>query len=245
MKNIGKKFGTLALIVVMLTGTALATYTDQAQIQYPQAVEIVTELGIFQGKEDSSFDPAAAVTRGEMCTILSSILNGGKLPALEERVSFSYTDTGNHWARYYIEYCNTLGIVNGRGDGTFDPDGGVTGREAAKMLLVTAGYDVKKSGFTGADWATSVDELAEAQGLYTGLPQDCQKRSLTRDETAQMVYNALSVEMVAFWDRVVGPDGDWEPEVVQLDTPRALGMTLLENFFQMDLNNGTLTPIES
>ena len=43
------------------------------------------------------------------------------------------TDVKGHWAESYINYCYSLGIIAGRGNGKFDPAATVTGNEAAKM----------------------------------------------------------------------------------------------------------------
>ena len=63
-------------------------------------------------------------------------------------------------AESYINYCYSLGIIAGRGNGKFDPAATVTGNEAAKMLLVAAGYDAQLEGLTGNDWAIKTASLA-------------------------------------------------------------------------------------
>ena len=56
----------------------------------------------------------------------------------------SFTDIGSHWARGYIKYCQSLGIIAGKSSTIFAPNATVTAQEAAKMLLVTLGYDAEK-----------------------------------------------------------------------------------------------------
>ncbi len=46
--------------------------------------------------------------------------------------------------------CASNHIIAGKSASTFAPNATVTGQEAAKMLLVVAGYDPAKAGLTGA-----------------------------------------------------------------------------------------------
>lgn len=218
---------------------AAASFTDADRIVHTQAVDILVELGVLSGKTDGSFDPAAPVTRAEMCKILSAMLNGGKVPKLEDprmpRTEWTYTDTSSHWARYLIEYCTALEIAGGRGDGSFDPDGSVTARECSKMLLVAAWYDPDKEGFTGAGWADAVDKMAKDLGLYTGLDSGKADQALTRDEAAQMAYNVLSVEVVNY--------SKWIDEKIT-EVPRyEVGEDFLSFHFDKEFKNGKLVDI--
>lgn len=45
-----------------------------------------------------------------------------------------FKDTEGHWARPYIERCASEGLVNGKPDGTFAPDAGLTRAEASAMF---------------------------------------------------------------------------------------------------------------
>mgnify|MGYP005762705517 FL=1 len=228
------------LAVLLLTGTlnlwASAAFTDADQITETEAVNTLADLGVLDGKENGSFDPKGAVTRAEMCKIVCVLLNGGKMPRLEDpnrpMTNFSFSDISGHWARYLIEYCHSLEIVNGRADGTFDPDGTVTGREAAKMLLAMAGHESEAAGFTGADWAEAVDETAEALGLCEGQAEGFEDQPLDREHAALMVYHALELERVSYWEQVELPDGSgWETR--KLETPKTEGETIKEWAFRL------------
>lgn len=230
----------LALTAGLLSMSAAAvTFTDADKIVHTQAVSTLVELGVLSGKTDGSFDPAAPVTRAEMCKIISALLNGGRVPELEDprnpKTTWPFTDISGHWAKYLIEYCTALGVTGGRGDGTFDPDGNVTARECSKMLLIAAGYEADKEGFTGAGWADAVDKLAKAQGLYTGLDSGKAGEAVSRDEAAQMVYNVLSVEVVNYTKEIDG-------KLTQVDRYE-LGMDFLEHNFSKAFVNGKLTDI--
>ncbi|MPM02026.1 Cell surface protein [bioreactor metagenome] len=202
MKNL-KRALCLILVCAMTFGlmimtTSAADFTDKDEIVNTDAVDTMVALNIINGKDDGSyFDPSGIVTRAEMCKMICVALNGGKDPQLGTTAS-SYTDTAGTWAAGYIEYCTNLGIVAGRGNGIFDPTGTVTGTEAAKMLLVAIGYDSTAEGFTGANWAIAVNVRANGKDLYEDLEDMDPSAGLTRDNAAQMVYNAINAVMVEY-----------------------------------------------
>ena len=64
-----------------------------------------------------------------------------------------------------ITYCSQNKIINGYPDGSFRPDGTLTGYAFLKMLLGALGYDGTIEGFTGANWAINYKNTAVADGL--------------------------------------------------------------------------------
>ena len=183
---------------MMLVGASAASkdFTDADEIQNKEAVEVMSTLGVLKGKDTGAFDPAGTVTRAEMAKIICVMRNGGVDPTLGTSSNPMFTDVSNHWARSYIEYCANLGIIAGQGDGTFNPDGQVTGAAAAKMLLVALGYDSDVFGFTGIDWELSTNLQANDAKLYDGIRSIDTSAGLSRDNVAQMAYNALEAKIM-------------------------------------------------
>ena len=205
MRNLKRALSLLLaaamLIGMMVVGASAAgsldDFSDKDEIVNQDAVSLLTILGVIEGKEDGSyFDPTGSVTRAEMAKMIATILNqGADVDGLYTGMNTGLTDVKGHWAESYINYCYSLGIIAGRGNGKFDPAATVTGNEAAKMLLVAAGYDASIEGLTGNDWAIRTAALASTLGIFdnlnapTGAP-------LTRDNAALLVYNALDIEMI-------------------------------------------------
>ena len=205
MRNLKRALSLLLaaamLIGMMVVGASAAgsldDFSDKDEIVNQDAVSLLTILGVIEGKEDGSyFDPTGNVTRAEMAKMIATILNqGADVDGLYTGMNTGLTDVKGHWAESYINYCYSLGIIAGRGNGKFDPGATVTGNEAAKMLLVAAGYDASIEGLTGNDWAIRTAALASTLGIFdnlnapTGAP-------LTRDNAALLVYNALDIEMI-------------------------------------------------
>ena len=204
MRNL-KRTLSLALASVMLVGMMsvgasavnASDFTDADEIVNKDAVSTMTALGIINGKEDGSyFDPTGNVTRAEMAKMLCVAINGGVDPVLGVKDTPTFTDIKGTWAESYIEYCAANGIIAGRGNNKFDPTGTVSATEAAKMLLGALGYNAEKSGLVGNDWAINTNVLANQNGLYKNLANLNANTLLTRDNAAQMIYNALDANMV-------------------------------------------------
>ena len=204
MRNL-KRTLSLALASVMLVGMMsvgasavnASDFTDADEIVNKDAVSTMAALGIINGKEDGSyFDPTGTVTRAEMAKMLCVAINGGVDPVLGVKDTPTFTDIKGHWAESYIEYCAANGIIAGRGNNKFDPTGTVSATEAAKMLLGVLGYNAEKSGLVGNDWAINTNVLANQNGLYKNLSNLNANTLLTRDNAAQMIYNALDANMV-------------------------------------------------
>ena len=204
MRNL-KRTLSLALASVMLVGMMsvgasavnASDFTDADEIVNKDAVSTMTALGIINGKEDGSyFDPTGNVTRAEMAKMLCVAINGGVDPVLGVKDTPTFTDIKGTWAESYIEYCAANGIIAGRGNNKFDPTGTVSATEAAKMLLGVLGYSAEKSGLVGNDWGINTNVLANQNGLYKKLSNLNANTLLTRDNAAQMIYNALDADMV-------------------------------------------------
>ena len=203
MRNL-KRALSLALASVMVASMTLIgagavsidDFTDAEEIVNKEAVTTMVSLGVIDGNDDGSYNPSGVVKRGEMAKLIAVMLNGGNEPTLGEMTA-SFSDTAGHWAQNYITYVANLHIIDGRGDGSFGPNDDVTGSEAAKMILTALGYRSEIEGFTGANWAINVQLKANDIQLFEGLTINPDE-GLTRDDTAQMLYNAVQAQEVEY-----------------------------------------------
>ncbi len=189
------------MLSVMVVGAG-AAFSDQSKIKNTEAVDACTALNIIGGYPDGSFKPEGNITRAEVTKMICVALNGGKNPAVSTNTTPTFSDVRNNanaaWAEGYIESCAAQGIVSGVGGGKFAPNGNVTGVQLAKMLLVSLGYKSENEGFTGNAWATNVNVRAAQKGLYEGLEKMDTNAAITRDNAAQMVWNALNAYEVEY-----------------------------------------------
>jgi hypothetical protein len=143
------------------------------------------------------------------------------------------------WAEGYIESCAAQGIVSGVGGGKFAPAGNVTGTQLAKMLLVALGYKADIEGFTGSAWATNVNIRATQKGLYKDLEKMDTNAAITRDNAAQMVWNALQAKEVKYEYTLVSENGTLTSKTTLVDKD----LTLLKDKYDSDITKGVVTSI--
>ena len=186
----------LALVMTMsLVTISNAAFSDADKIDHKEAVEVMSALGVINGMPDGSFAPAGNVTRAEMAKMITIIMLGDIDAAAFKGTTTDLTDINGHWAEGYIKYCYSQGVIAGRGDGTFAPNANVTAVEAAKMLLVAIGYNADVQGYVGNDWAINIIRDAQLSKFFDDLSVTSTK-VLTRDEAAQMIYNAVNALLI-------------------------------------------------
>ena len=201
-----------------------AAFSDQSKIKNTEAVDACTALNIIGGYPDGSFKPEGNITRAEVTKMICVALNGGKNPAVSTNTTPTFSDVRNNanaaWAEGYIESCAAQGIVSGVGGGKFAPNGNVTGVQLAKMLLVSLGYKADLEGFTGNAWATNVNVIATQRGLYEDLETMDTNAALTRDNAAQMIWNALKATEVEYKYTLDGSNGNLSSKAQVVDKTR-------------------------
>ena len=229
-----------------------AAFSDQSKIKNTEAVDACTALNIIGGYPDGSFKPEGNITRAEVTKMICVALNGGKEPNLATNATPTFSDVRTNansaWAEKYIESCYAQGIVSGVGGGKFAPAGNVTGTQLAKMLLVALGYKSENEGFTGNAWATNVNTIASAKGLYEGLEKLDVSAALTRDSAARMIWNALQAYEVEYKTTLVTDSkGQLTSQITVQD--KVVGstndkITLLRDKYDAWMNVGTLVKVD-
>ena len=251
-----KKVLSLVLCVAMMLSVMVvgagAAFSDQSKIKNTEAVDACTALNIIGGYPDGSFKPEGNITRAEVTKMICVALNGGKEPNLATNATPTFSDVRTNansaWAEKYIESCASQGIVSGVGAGKFAPAGNVTGTQLAKMLLVSLGYKSENEGFTGNAWATNVNTIASAKGLYAGLEKLDVSAALTRDSAAQMIWNALNAYEVEYKTNLVADkDGKLSTQITVQDKvgiDNKTKITLLNDKYDAIAITGTLTKVQ-
>ena len=177
-----------------------AAFTDQADIKVDSdVVDTLVSLGVIEGFEDGSFQPNGTVTRAQMAKMIYVLRTGNSDASAYNDDYTTFTDINGHWARGYIKYCQSLGIIAGKSATVFAPNASVTAQEAAKMLLVTLGYDATKAGLTGAGWASRTNALADENGLLEDVNTSF-TAACPRQYAAQLIYNTIFANTVSLRD---------------------------------------------
>lgn len=254
MRNLKKVLSLVLCVAVMLSVMVMgagAAFSDQDKIKNTEAVDACVALNIIGGYEDGSYHPERNIKRSEITKMICVALNGGKEPNVSTNTTPTFSDvrgTSAAWAEGYIESCVAQGIISGVGGGRFSPNGNVTGTQLAKMLLVSLGYNANTEEFVGNAWATNVNVRASQKGLYEGLESMDTSAAITRDNAAQMVWNAMNAYEVEYKTTIVtGEDGKLETIVTVQD--KVVGdnndkITLLEDKYDAKAITGTLTKVK-
>ncbi len=195
------------MLSVMVVGAGAASYPDVDEIENLDAVYTLTALGIVGGRDTGDFDPTATLNRAEAAKLVAILnLASNPVPNANGKSDFSDVlgDGSVEWANDFIQYGVAQGSINGMGDGTFAPKAEVTGVQLAKMLLGILGWDGAAEGYTGANWEFNVNIDASTANLYKGLEDIDPTDPISRDDAAQMMYNALQAKMVVYLTGTTG-----------------------------------------
>ena len=195
-----KKLLALVLALVMsmsLVTISNAAFKDADKIDYNEAVDVMNAVGVFIGDEKGNFNAKENLTREQAAKIIAYLELGSK--AADALVGgATFTDVAStRWSAGFVGYCAQAGVVNGVGNGNFDPAGQLTALQFGKMLLVELGYDAKAAGMVGTDWAINTSKLLATTGLMKGIDGSV-NQVLTREKAAQMCLNALKTPTVEY-----------------------------------------------
>ena len=199
-----KKFLSLVLALAMTMSLVTVSagakdFTDNSKIEYKEAVDVVSALGIVGGYEDGAFNPQNTLTRGAAAKIICNLILGTTTASALRADTAPYSDvpTTNTFAGY-IAYCQKEDIISGYADGTFKPAATLTGYAFMKMLLGALGYDSDIEGYTGANWSIAVGKRALGIGLDDGNDNFVGVNAVTREEACLYAFNTLKATMVEY-----------------------------------------------
>ena len=205
MKNLKKVLALVVVFAMMMSTVAFAGYPDvDATADYADSVALLSALEILEGDEQGKFNPESTITRAEFAAVVCRAL-GLENNANSAAGATIFNDVAaNHWATGYINLATQQGIVNGKGNGIFDPEGNVTYAEAVKMLVVALGFEpvaAAKGGYpTGyLAVANSIKMTAGIYGTGTNVPA-------LRKTVAMLTANAMEIPVM---DQTYGTEVYW------------------------------------
>ena len=179
------------------------TFPDIVFSDQITAIEALAARGIIDGKSDGNFDPDGSMTRAEFATIVVRAL--GLTPA----DTGAFADVASTaWYAPYVGAASTYGLINGVGEGRFNPDGTITRQEAAVLVSRAAalcGMDTKLDAgaardvlaqfgdyVTAAEWARAGLAFCYDSGILDQAELDIRPlEAATRAEVARMLFQML------------------------------------------------------
>ena len=204
-----KKFLSLVLALTMMMSLVTINagakeFTDDEELNYKEAVDVISEISVVDGYEDGSFKPQNTLTRGAAAKIICNLILGPTTAAELHADTAPYKDVPvSNTFSGYIAYCAKEKIISGYADGSFRPAGTLTGYAFMKMLLGALGYDATYEGYTGGNWSINVAKQAIGIGLNKGLVDEFNGVDfVTREEAALYAFNTLKATMVDYDQKI-------------------------------------------
>ncbi len=230
MRNL-KKGLALVLVLAMAASTFVTgAFNDVAKDHTnATAVGVLNDLGVLTGKTETTFAPAATLTRAEAAAVIYRLLSG-KTNADNFAGATSFTDVAaSFWGAGFVNFCVSEEIIMGYPDKSFKPDAPVTYAEFTTMLVRAAGLEEKRT-ISKIDDNGNVVEATVVDTKYpsgyiaiaakNGMNDDVNlmaNDAADRGNVAQMAYNTL------------------------FNTITSSGRTLAENVFKVKNAYGVLT----
>ena len=193
---------TLCMAVSLLSNVALAAsvtdFTDVAKDSwYYTDVDFVAQKGYFKGMSATTFEPDTEMSRAMFVTVLARYA-GAKVN--DSQSAFTDVPTGT-WYTGAVNWAAQKKIVEGRGNGIFDPNASVTREEMCTILdrYLTATREKAKLTRTPAkitdlssvsDWAKTAVSNCVSYGVILGYPDGTfqPKTTATRAHVAAILH---------------------------------------------------------
>jgi len=191
-------------IVIYTKPDEVITFSDIDSVPWAkEAIETFAAMGVVNGMGDGTFRPHNNVTRAEFTKILMMAFG-----LVDENAVSSFSDV-KEGAWYYkpIASAEKLGIVKGKGDGTFGVNEEILRQDIAVMLYRTAQYlgidldgDANEITFTDeADISGYAKEAVAAMqkaGIIKGIGDGsfAPKKLATRAEATVMIYRLFMLK---------------------------------------------------
>ncbi|MCW3792000.1 S-layer homology domain-containing protein [Paenibacillus sp. LS1] len=192
--------GILTLGSVVGYSNTVQAATVQQQFQDTRtsyAKDAITHLvdkGIAAGTSETTFEPKKAVTRAEFATFAVRLLG---LKPVKNNINPYQDISMNAWYYGNVAAMTNLFILEGKGQGTFQPDASITREEAAALLVRMLKQQPVETSLLSStyfdaddisDWARPYVQTVYQLGLMKGSggvfrPHD----QVTREEAAVML----------------------------------------------------------
>jgi len=138
------EFSTMITKVFGISATASSnSFVDVNNHWAKSAIDALANAGIVGGYGDGTFAPDKTITREEMIIIISRIVNLQAAAKDTTKGEFSDLERANSYAVEAIKAAAQAGIINGKPNNSFDPQGQATRAEALTIIMNVVKLDVE------------------------------------------------------------------------------------------------------
>lgn len=190
MKEVHVMKKILSIILICLQLLTITAFADGIQLTDAQKEDLYN-LGIMTGDENGDLRLYDNITRAEAAKMIC-VAGNINLPSNTGEKIFDDV-AADHWAYQYIYAAKENKIINGDGNGNFNPENNVTNEEIVKMIVCLLGYGEmaeQQSGYPAGYTAT-----ASRIGITSNLNLKT-KTPATRNDVAIMISNALDTPIM-------------------------------------------------
>jgi len=198
------------------------TFSDISGADCEAAVEALASRGIITGMGDGIFAPEETMTRAQFTAIVTRALGIAPEGAMASADAYPLAGVGDYglasdifddisrdaWYVHYVGIGSAYGLVQGVGEGRFNPEGTISRQEAAVLISRAAalcGMDTERGEAsirdvlaqfsdyrTAGEWATLALTFCYDTGILNQDDLEIEPlRPIIRGEIAQMIFNLL------------------------------------------------------
>ncbi|MCL2775255.1 MAG: S-layer homology domain-containing protein, partial [Oscillospiraceae bacterium] len=250
MSNL-KRFLALALVIVMVVSGMAMTVSAKpfadvdatasvANADLAHALNVLNDLGIVKGTGvdadgNQVFSGDQPVTRQQFALFVARITSATpEYFVSDPSVSVNdFTDVTDPTYFTAINYCAQNGIVNGIGNGLFNPTGNITLQDAVKMLVTALGYTGLSYPVGYLSQANNVDValigayVETSSFSFSGVAAT---QEITRNQMGMLLYNFLLSNYNKLQMVFNAVDGRYESQNVQTPVLDSFGITKITGY---------------
>ena len=194
-----KKLVVLLAAVMMFAFSATAyaaTFTDleDKSVTVQDAVAKTVALGIIDGYTDGTFGADKNITRAEFAKIAVTAAGSADTATMLEKTASSFKDVkAGAWYTGWINAAEALGLVQGVGNGNYNPNATITNQEVVTVLMRMLGYNDNLPGNWPVNYVTQAnkDEILDRVAIVAAAPA-------TRGDVVVMLDDALDTGLVTY-----------------------------------------------
>lgn len=209
-------------------GSSISNFKDSENLEPYTAkseAEILIRLGVLTGVEEDDgtyMYMQNYVKRGEVAKILA-VFYQKLFPGIEPiREINNFEDTYGHWAKQYIDYCYERGLLDGKSNNSFDPEGYMTKAESIRLLCnMVNGY----TPITARNVAKAINETYKCTTAYD------EENNNSNQNNNQ--YQGKSLIIPDNWYYTVYPNASINIEVKSSNSYRTLNFRALNGNIQI------------
>ena len=172
-------------------------FNDMQEFEWAQeAVAFLYKRSVVSGRDKTTFDPAASVTRAEFIKML--VVAYGLDAKVTDPLDFADVPA-DAWYGEFLRQAVKVGLVKGDNRNCFNPDATLTREDMAVMVQRASLFEKgsKEINFTDkneiSEYAYDAIEILYNKSVVSGMGDGrfAPKEAVTRAQAAQILYNVL------------------------------------------------------